>query len=81
MASLEAPPVTSDEQHPERIGENLAPFNPSMGPVIDVALDMLQLTKDDLLYELGCGDGRVMIAAALETPGLRCVGGGKWPVA
>jgi hypothetical protein len=45
-----------------RIGENLAPFNPSMQPVVDTALAMLQLTSGDVMYELGCGDGRVMVA-------------------
>lgn len=58
----------------ERLGENLAPFNPSMKPVVDTALALLRLEATDILYELGCGDGRVMIAAAASTPGLRCVG-------
>ena len=44
-----------------RIGENLAPFNPSMQPVVSTALELLQLKADDVLYELGCGDGRVMV--------------------
>mmetsp|Transcript_30029 Transcript_30029/g.50649 ORF Transcript_30029/g.50649 Transcript_30029/m.50649 type:complete len:181 (+) Transcript_30029:33-575(+) len=66
--------VTQDAGPGPRIGENLAPFNPSMQPVVDTALELLALTDSDVLYELGCGDGRVMIAAAIATPGLRCVG-------
>lgn len=42
--------------------------------VVSTALSLLQLNEEDVLYELGCGDGRVMIAAAQHTPGLRCVG-------
>ena len=68
MAACEAATAQS------RIGENLAPFNPSMQPVVDTALELLQLKAGDILYELGCGDGRVMVAAALATPGLKCVG-------
>jgi SAM-dependent methyltransferase len=79
----EAPPSTSsaearnadENSHQQvRIGENLAPFNPSMQPVVDTALELLKLSADDIFYELGCGDGRVMVAAAQATPGLRCVG-------
>lgn len=58
----------------KQIGENLAPFNPSMPPVVEVGLSLLKLSKDDVLYELGCGDGRFMIAAASATPGLKCIG-------
>lgn len=57
-----------------QIGENLAPFNPSMQPVVEVGLSLLNMSKDDILYELGCGDGRFMVAAALATPGLKCIG-------
>ena len=52
----------------------LAPFNPSMPDVVTSAVELLALQAGDVLYELGCGDGRVMIAAAQATAGLRCVG-------
>ena len=32
------------------------------------------MQADETLYELGCGDGRLMIAAAKATPGCRCIG-------
>ena len=57
-----------------KIGDNLAPFNPTMPYVVETALAMLSLTAEDVLYDLGCGDGRVMIAAAQAVPGLRCIG-------
>jgi len=58
----------------QKLGTNLAPFNPSMPDVVESAIELLGLSSTDVLYELGCGDGRVMIAAAQATPGLRCVG-------
>jgi hypothetical protein len=32
------------------------------------------LKEGDVLFDLGCGDGRLLIAAAERTPGLHCVG-------
>jgi tRNA G46 methylase TrmB len=72
MSAIEESEQSKGEEN--QIGENLAPFNPSMQPVVDIGLGLLNLTSDDILYELGCGDGRFMVAAALATPGLRCVG-------
>src|SRR6266581_4530625 len=31
---------------------------------VDKMLEMAQVTKDDVVYDLGCGDGRIVIAAA-----------------
>ena len=43
---------------------------PSFEPTPDAAmysmLRSLELTRDDVLYDLGCGDGRILIAAARE---------------
>jgi tRNA G46 methylase TrmB len=74
MSAIEESEQSKGEESLLQIGENLAPFNPSMQPVVDMGLSLLNLTSDDILYELGCGDGRFMVAAALATPGLRCVG-------
>eukprot|EP00934_Nitzschia_sp_Nitz4_P002066 Nitzschia sp. Nitz4//scaffold112_size70979//68542//69366//NITZ4_005913-RA/size70979-processed-gene-0.112-mRNA-1//1//CDS//3329533298//2066//frame0 len=52
----------------------LAPFNPSSAQIQEKALKLLQLTPDDVLFDLGCGDGRFLIEAAKQHPGLRCVG-------
>jgi len=37
------------------------------------AIELLQLTPESVLYDLGCGDGRICILAA-ETVGCRAVG-------
>ncbi|KAG7346000.1 methyltransferase type 11 domain containing protein [Nitzschia inconspicua] len=52
----------------------LAPFNPSSQQIQEKALDHLKLSKDDILFDLGCGDGRLLCHAVQHVPGLRCVG-------
>jgi SAM-dependent methyltransferase len=49
-----------------------APYLPTLGPQVDVALDMVALQKGETLLELGCGDGKVLVAAAQR--GLNVVG-------
>ncbi|MFC1780771.1 SAM-dependent methyltransferase [Planctomycetota bacterium] len=41
-------------------------FVPTPYEVVDKMLEMAQVTKDDLVYDLGCGDGRIVITAAKE---------------
>jgi Mycolic acid cyclopropane synthetase len=53
---------------------NLAPFNPSSDTSIAMALEMLNLQDDDVLFDLGCGDGRILIRAVQSRPDCRCVG-------
>jgi SAM-dependent methyltransferase len=40
------------------------PYEPSSEEVVKAMLDIAQVGKDDLVYDLGCGDGRIVIAAA-----------------
>lgn len=42
----------------------LAPFVPTPHEVVDAMLRLAHVTKDDIVYDLGCGDGRIVIAAA-----------------
>lgn len=49
-----------------------APYLPTQKQQIRVALDLLDLKKGQTLLELGCGDGRVLKAAAKR--GVRAVG-------
>ncbi len=57
---------------PDRIGSN-APFIKSSDAVVEKMVEMAELTKDDVVYDLGCGDGRIVITAALRS-GCRGVG-------
>lgn len=52
---------------------SLAPYVPTPYPVVNRMLDLANVTKDDVVYDLGCGDGRIVITAA-ERYGARGVG-------
>jgi precorrin-6B methylase 2 len=52
----------------------LAPFNPTCSQARIVALQLLDLQKDDILFDLGCGDGTLLEDACRLIPGLSCVG-------
>jgi SAM-dependent methyltransferase len=40
------------------------PYEPSSEEVVKAMLEIAKVGKDDLVYDLGCGDGRIVIAAA-----------------
>jgi Predicted O-methyltransferase len=50
------------------------PFVPSSRDVILAMLDLAGVSKNDVLYDLGCGDGRIVIMAARHREPARCVG-------
>jgi len=52
---------------------NLAPRSPSPEHAVDKMLEMANLKPGETLYDLGCGDGRILIAAA-EKYKVRAVG-------
>lgn len=41
--------------------------------VVEVMLDTAKVSKDDLVYDLGCGDGRILIRAS-QKYGCKCYG-------
>jgi precorrin-6B methylase 2 len=50
-----------------------APYVPTPPEVVDRMLEVAKVTKNDLVYDLGCGDARIPIAAAKKY-GCRGVG-------
>ena len=44
--------------------QNLAPFIASPQPIVDRMLDLADIKPGETVFDLGCGDGRVLIAAA-----------------
>ncbi len=52
---------------------NLAPFVPTPQDVVDRMLELAEVSENDVVYDLGCGDGRIVIRAA-ERYGARGVG-------
>lgn len=57
----------------KRDAANLAPYVPTPQEVVDRMLKLAGVTKDDVVYDLGCGDGRIVISAAQQY-GARGVG-------
>ena len=52
--------------------QSLAPYVATPADVVERMLDLAQVTTGDVVYDLGCGDGRIPIAAAKR--GARGVG-------
>ena len=52
----------------------LAPFNPVCEECLGLAVDMFEFSDGDVLFDLGCGDGRSLVACAQSCAALRCVG-------
>jgi len=62
------------QQQPARpAGESLAPFVPTPPEVVDRMLKLAEVSPKDVVYDLGCGDGRIVITAA-QKYGARGVG-------
>jgi cyclopropane fatty-acyl-phospholipid synthase-like methyltransferase len=51
----------------------LAPFVPTPEAVVERMLALAEVSSEDLVYDLGCGDGRIIITAAKQR-GARGVG-------
>jgi len=50
--------------HGRQDAEDLAPFVVTPKPVVDRMLEMAEVGPDDIVYDIGCGDGRIVITAA-----------------
>lgn len=48
------------------------PYEPTPPAVVEAMLDLAGVGPDDVVYDLGCGDGRIVVAAARR--GARSVG-------
>ena len=59
--------ITAQQKKPD------VPYVPTPENVVADMLRMAEVSKDDVLYDLGCGDGRIVITAAVEY-GCRGVG-------
>jgi cyclopropane fatty-acyl-phospholipid synthase-like methyltransferase len=53
--------------------QSLAPYVPTPQSVVEKMLQLAEVTASDVVYDLGCGDGRIVIMAAKKY-GARAVG-------
>tara|TARA_Y100000588_G_scaffold379630_1_gene462143 strand:+ start:5406 stop:5933 length:528 start_codon:yes stop_codon:yes gene_type:complete len=56
-----------------QLDDSLAPFVPTPHDVVNRMLELADVTDQDVVYDLGCGDGRIVITAA-QRFGARGVG-------
>ncbi|WP_413199625.1 SAM-dependent methyltransferase [Nostoc piscinale] len=76
-AEVQPPVLTSQTETPtttqpqERPGD--VPYVPTPQPVVDAMLQVAKVGKNDVLYDLGSGDGRIVVTAA-QKYGTRGVG-------
>jgi SAM-dependent methyltransferase len=66
--TLAAAQQTSQPKHPPDV-----PYVPTSEAIVNAMLKLGDIKKDDIVYDLGCGDGRIVIAAAKQF-GARGVG-------
>jgi tRNA G10 N-methylase Trm11 len=70
-AAAPASPQAAQQQTPLRTPDVI--FVPTPQEVVDAMLKIAKVTKNDVVYDLGSGDGRIPITAA-KTYGARAVG-------
>jgi SAM-dependent methyltransferase len=71
LAALAAVPLAAVQEPPLRKPD--VRWVATTDPVVDLMLKMAKVTSGDVVYDLGCGDGKIVIAAA-RTYGARGVG-------
>ena len=63
--------VCAQEKKPRRPPD--VPYVPTTEEAVKAMLELAGVTKDDVVYDLGCGDGRIVVSAA-KNMGARGVG-------
>jgi len=70
MQAAQSFSVVTEGAVPERLD---VPYVPTPDEIVDEMIRMAGITEKDIVYDLGCGDGRIVIAATRKT-GARGVG-------
>ncbi|KPK75582.1 MAG: hypothetical protein AMJ79_10905 [Phycisphaerae bacterium SM23_30] len=68
-----APKTEPAEEELKYIREPDVVFVPTPQEMVDKMLELAQVKKSDLVYDLGCGDGRIVVTAAKKY-GCRAIG-------
>ena len=61
---LIAPASPGLAQYEGKYGKSLAPYVPSPQPVVEKMLEAAKVRPNEVVYDLGSGDGRVLVTAA-----------------
>jgi len=72
VALFSGPAVAAEDNGPPP--NLIVPFVPSPMSVVEAVLDVCKVGKDDVVYDLGCGDGRIVIAAVKKFGAQKGVG-------
>ena len=70
---LSGPSVPAQEIYWQHLKGYDVPYVPTPVEVVDEMLRLVDIKPGDLLYDLGCGDGRIVVAAA-QRFGIKAVG-------
>jgi len=76
MAGVAVAPILLDRPAQRALAQEVkrdVPYVPTPEPVVAEMLKLAAVTKDDVVYDLGCGDGRIVITAA-QKYGARGIG-------
>jgi SAM-dependent methyltransferase len=74
--SCQAEPQGAPDREPEHAAQPRSPdvlYVPTPEAVVDRMLELARVGPDDVVYDLGCGDGRI-VAAAAARHGARAIG-------
>ena len=72
VAALLLPAGISRTGEPEKRKPDVI-YVPTPQPVVEKMLELAGVKKGDVVYDLGCGDGRILVTAAKKY-GVKCVG-------
>jgi precorrin-6B methylase 2 len=67
------PAVAQPAQNFEDEGKKIVPYVPTPQEVVERMLELAQVKKGDVVYDLGSGDGRIVVTAAKKY-GVRAIG-------
>ncbi|HLJ96847.1 MAG TPA: TIGR03000 domain-containing protein [Gemmataceae bacterium] len=68
---IEADLRQADDKHPDKI---VIRFVPTPAEIVQEMLKLAEVGKDDVVYDLGCGDGRIVVTAVEKFGAKRGVG-------
>jgi SAM-dependent methyltransferase len=73
QAAKRVNPAKAGKEVPKDEKDLDAPYVPTPQDVVEKMLVLAKVKKEDLLYDLGCGDGRILVTAA-KTYGCKAIG-------